>query len=68
MSEDGNEKPHSAADSTIDELTAEFDALLERMQALGAEEAMLRALRSSPEELGRAAVEAAKREKQAHPR
>lgn len=47
----------------LDALTAEFDAMLERMQTPGAEEAMLRALRSSPEELGRAAVAAAQRKK-----
>ncbi|HEY0017297.1 MAG TPA: hypothetical protein VGC13_13385 [Longimicrobium sp.] len=46
----------------IDMLTAEFDALLERMQGPGTEEAMLKAYRSSPAELGRAAVAAARPE------
>ncbi len=46
---------------SLDALTAEFDAMLERMQAPGAEEAMLEALRASPEELGTAARAAARR-------
>jgi antitoxin Phd len=45
---------------SLDLLTAEFDAMLERMQAPGAEEAMLEAFRASPEELARAAVAAAR--------
>jgi antitoxin Phd len=46
---------------SLDALTAEFDAMLERMQAPGAEEAMLDALRASPAELGKAARAAARR-------
>jgi antitoxin Phd len=46
---------------SLDALTAEFDAMLERMQAPGAEEGMLKAFRASPEQLGRAAVAAAQR-------
>lgn len=44
----------------LDALTAEFDEMLVRMQDPGAEEAMLKAFRASPEELGRAALAAAK--------
>lgn len=46
----------------LDTLTAEFDRLLERMQAPGALEGMLAALRVSPEQFGRAAVAAARRD------
>jgi prevent-host-death family protein len=51
----------SVPDPDLDALTAEFDALLKEMQAPGAEEAMLEAFRASPEELGQAAIAAAKR-------
>ena len=40
----------------LDTLSAEFDALLERMQAPGMANAMQRAFDMSPKELGRAAV------------
>ncbi len=43
----------------LETLSAEFDALLARMQAFGAGEAMQRAFEMMPEELGRAAVDAA---------
>jgi prevent-host-death family protein len=43
----------------LDALTAEFDKMLERMQDPGIEDAMLRAFRASPEELGRSALAAA---------
>jgi hypothetical protein len=49
------------ASSVLDTLTAEFDELLERMQAPVAIDAMLAAFRASSEELGRAAVAAARR-------
>ena len=54
----------AAADSAmLDTLTAEFDALLERMQTPEARAAMERAFNASPEELGRAAAAAARRER-----
>ena len=43
----------------LNTLSAEFDALLERMQTPGAAEAMQRAFDMTPEELGLAAVQAA---------
>jgi prevent-host-death family protein len=43
----------------LNTLSADFDALLERMQAPGANEAMQRAFDMTPEQLGRAAVRAA---------
>ncbi|MGC1816744.1 MAG: type II toxin-antitoxin system Phd/YefM family antitoxin [Casimicrobiaceae bacterium] len=43
----------------LDTLSAEFDALLERMQTPGAAEAMQRAFDMAPQELGLAAVQAA---------
>lgn len=49
-------------ESALDALTAEFDALLERMQKPAAIEGMLAAFRSSPDALGRAAVAAARRD------
>lgn len=48
-----------------DRLTAEFDEMLERMQAPGAREAMDRAFHATPEELGKAAVAAARKRKDA---
>lgn len=48
------------AASRLDTLTAEFDDLLERMQTPAAIDGMLAAFRASPEELGRAAVAAAR--------
>jgi prevent-host-death family protein len=44
----------------LDELTDEFDALLDRMQTRGAKAATAAAFGASPGELGRAAVEAAR--------
>lgn len=60
MSMDRYEALTGAGDPDLDALTAEFDELLERMQAPGTEEAMLAAFRASPEELARAAVAGAK--------
>ena len=45
----------------INRLTAEFDDLLARMQRPGAREAMDRAYHASPEELGKAALAAARK-------
>jgi prevent-host-death family protein len=44
----------------LDSLTAEFDALLARMQTPEAGEALRGAFDATPDELGRAAVEAAR--------
>lgn len=44
---------------SLETRSAEFDALLARMQALGVGEAMQRAFEMMPEELGRATVDAA---------
>ena len=44
----------------LDELTDEFDALLHRMQTPGTKAGTAAAFHASPEELGRAAVEAAR--------
>jgi prevent-host-death family protein len=49
-----------AAAPALDELTAEFDALLERMQTPESKAAMASAFDATPEELGRAAVKAAR--------
>jgi prevent-host-death family protein len=49
------------ADSTLDTLTAEFDALYARMQTPRARAAMQAAFEASPPALGRAAVAAARR-------
>ena len=46
----------AAEGSALDSLTSEFDALLERMQQPGMAEAMERAFRMSPAQLGEAAV------------
>lgn len=45
----------------LDTLSHEFDALLQRMQAPAARDAMLEAFDASPDELGLAAVAAVKR-------
>jgi len=45
----------------LDDLTAEFDALLERMQAPKARKAAEAAFAATPAELGRAAVKAARK-------
>jgi antitoxin Phd len=44
----------------LDELTEEFDALLDRMQTPRAASGVAKAFDASPEELGRAAVKAAR--------
>jgi len=49
------------ATTKLDSLRGEFDALLERMQAPGARAAMKAAFGASADELGIAAVEAAKK-------
>ncbi len=49
------------ADSTLDTLTAEFDALYARMQTPKARAGMKAAFEASPEALGRAAVTAARK-------
>jgi prevent-host-death family protein len=46
----------AAEENTLDTLTSEFDALLERMQQPGMAEAMERAFRMAPAQLGAAAV------------
>jgi len=47
----------------LDTLTAEFDQLLERMQTPEAQAGLQAAFRASPEELSRAAVAAARRDR-----
>ncbi|HEV2729116.1 MAG TPA: type II toxin-antitoxin system Phd/YefM family antitoxin [Terriglobales bacterium] len=51
----------SAAESRINNLSAEFDSLLMRMQKPGARKAMQDAFRASPKQLGKAAVVAARK-------
>ena len=51
----------TSSSPVLDELTDEFDTLLERMQAPTAKAGMTAAFDASPEELGRAAVQAAHR-------
>jgi prevent-host-death family protein len=53
----------AADEGRLDTLSAEFDALLERMQQPGMAEAMERAFALEPEALGRAAVALARRGK-----
>lgn len=48
-------------EAKLDSLSAEFDAMFERMQTPQARKAMDRAFHSTPEELGDAALAAAKR-------
>lgn len=50
------------AGAELDALTAEFDAMLERMQAPAARAGVRAAFGASPDELSRAAVAAARRE------
>jgi hypothetical protein len=45
----------------LDELSGQFDQLLERMQTQRSKSAMASAFDATPEQLGRAAVKAAKR-------
>jgi prevent-host-death family protein len=49
-----------ASSPVLDELTDEFDALLDRMQTARAKAGTATAFDASPEELGRAAVKAAR--------
>jgi len=55
-----------SGDSELDQLEAEYDELIARMQTPEAVEGALKALRTSPEELGRIAVEAGLRRKNSH--
>lgn len=50
-----------APQAQIDSLSAEFDAMLHRMQRPGARRAMQNAFHASPKQLGRAAVAAARK-------
>jgi hypothetical protein len=52
-----------AREPTLGALSAEFDRLLDGMQAPGARKALAAAFESSPEALGRSAVKAAARPK-----
>lgn len=49
-----------ASTPALDDLSAEFDQLLERMQSPEAKSAMTSAFDATPEQLGRAAVKAAR--------
>ena len=60
MSVDDSDADTGADATVLDTLTAEFDALLVQMQTPEARAAMDRAFNASPEELGRAAVDAAR--------
>lgn len=62
MSVEQYEALTQATTSELDTLTAEFDDLLERMQAPRARAGLRDAFRASPEELSRAAVAAARRD------
>ena len=55
-------KPSDAFRPQLNALKAEFDRLLERMQRPGAREAMQSAFEATPDELGEAAVAAARKE------
>jgi antitoxin Phd len=61
ISVDGFNKLTHATERTLDTLREEFDALLDRMQSPKARKAMNTAFAASPEELGRAAVIAARK-------
>ena len=52
-----------ADEHALDQLTGEFDAMFERMQAPGAAAAMQTAFEKAPRELGKIAAAAAKRPK-----
>ena len=52
-----------SAETRINTLRSEFDAMFDRMQRPGAREAMQRAFDASPKELGRAAREGARMKK-----
>lgn len=47
----------------LNDLAAEYDVLLERMQTLAARKAVVKAFNATPEEMGRAAVKAARRKR-----
>jgi len=51
----------SARSATLDSLSSKFEDLLEQMQTPAARKGMEAAFNASPEALGKAAVEAAKR-------
>ncbi|HEX4497837.1 MAG TPA: type II toxin-antitoxin system Phd/YefM family antitoxin [Thermoanaerobaculia bacterium] len=55
------ESLRNARSKTLETLSTSFDDLLERLHKPGARKAMDAAFHATPEELGRAAVEAAKR-------
>jgi prevent-host-death family protein len=61
MSYEEFESLSSARAETLDALRSKFDGLLERMQTPEAKKGIRAAFNASPEALGRAAVEAAKR-------
>jgi hypothetical protein len=48
----------------LDALTADFDAMLERMQSEESRSGLRHAFRASPDELGRAAVAAAREKRE----
>lgn len=60
MSVDRFEALSRAGETVLDTLTAEFDALLERMQKPRSRAGMRKAFGASPAQLGRAAVKAAR--------
>jgi len=60
MSVDDSDADTEADTALLDTLSTEFDALLDRMQTPEARAAMDRAFNASPEELGRAAIDAAR--------
>jgi antitoxin Phd len=53
----------SARSETLDGLSSKFESLLERMQTPAARNGMEAAFHASPEELGQAAVKAARRQR-----
>jgi antitoxin Phd len=55
------DRSSTSGSKTLDTLSTSFDDLLERLQKPGAREAMDAAFHASPEELGRTAVEKARR-------
>jgi len=64
MSVDRYEALVRADETVLDTLTEQFDALLDRMQAPEAGSAMKEAFEAGPEELGKAAVAAARRRRE----
>ena len=53
--------PYNARSETLDELSTKFESLLEHMQTPEARKGVDAAFNATPEELGRAAVKAARR-------